>query len=97
MVTPLRGTGKDGHTMKRRILLVTLTLVLSFGLRVWLNGSPLTPQRESLAGFPKQAGAWTMIKEDVLDESISGVLQADESLRLVEARARAGPQAVERP
>jgi EpsI family protein len=64
--------------MNRRVLVVAITLVLSFGLRIWLSATPLTPKRESLAGFPKQAGAWTMVGETALDESIAGVLKADD-------------------
>src|SRR6185436_7630458 len=64
--------------MRRRIVLVTITLVLSFGLRMWLSGAPATPDRENLAGFPKQAGSWTMIKEDLISDSVSGVLEADD-------------------
>jgi hypothetical protein len=51
--------------MSRRVILVTITLMLSFGLRTWLNGVPLTPKRETLAGFPKQIGSWTMIWEQM--------------------------------
>jgi EpsI family protein len=64
--------------MNRRVLVVTITLVLSFSLRVWLSAVPVIPARESLANFPKQAGPWTMVREDVLDEDTSRVLNADD-------------------
>src|SRR5215813_8736498 len=78
VVAPLRRTGKNGYTMRRRIALVTITLVFSFGLRVLLNGAPSIPNRESLANFPKQAGSWTMTREDELSDEVSRVLQADD-------------------
>jgi EpsI family protein len=64
--------------MNRRVLVVTVTLVLSFGLRVWLSAAPISPQRESLAAFPKQAGPWTMAKETAIDDATAGVLKADD-------------------
>ena len=66
--------------MNRRILLVSITLVLSFGLRMWVSAAPAVPHRESLASFPTQIGPWTMLKEDKLSEAISGVLRADDSV-----------------
>ena len=64
--------------MNRRGLVVTVTLVLSFGLRIWLTAVPETPRRDSLDNFPKQAGPWTMVREDVLDSATSDVLNADD-------------------
>jgi EpsI family protein len=64
--------------MNRRVLVVTITLVLSFGLRVWLSATPLSPTRESLAAFPKQTGPWTMIGETKIDDATAEVLKADD-------------------
>jgi EpsI family protein len=64
--------------MNRRVLAVTITLVLSFGLRVWLSATPLSPKRESLAAFPKQAGPWTMVGETRIDDATADVLKADD-------------------
>jgi EpsI family protein len=64
--------------MNRRVIVVTITLVLSFGLRVWLSATPLSPKREGLAAFPKQAGPWTMVGETTIDDATAGVLKADD-------------------
>ena len=64
--------------MNYRRVLVTMTLILSFGLRVWLSGAPVAPKREGLGNFPKQAGAWTMVQENSLDDETSRVLEADD-------------------
>jgi len=64
--------------MNRKILVVTVTLVLSFGLRVWLSAAPFSPKRESLAAFPKQAGPWTMVGETKIDADTADVLKADD-------------------
>jgi len=58
--------------------MVTVTLVLSFGLRIWLTATPEIPRRDTLADFPKQMGPWTMVREDVLDNATSDVLNADD-------------------
>ena len=65
--------------MTRRIILVSIVLALSFGLRVWVNAAvPPTPSRESLGNFPKQVGSWSMTHEEQLGDSIAGVLRADD-------------------
>ena len=66
--------------MNRRVLIVTVTLILSFGLRIWLSATPISPKRESLAAFPKQAGPWTMVRETAIDDETAGVLKADDYL-----------------
>jgi EpsI family protein len=64
--------------MNFRIVLVTMTLLLSFGLRVWLNVVPTLPKRQNLASFPRQAGSWSMAREGVLDDLTAEVLKADD-------------------
>jgi EpsI family protein len=64
--------------MNLRIALVTVTLVLSFALRGWLSAAADPPHRENLANFPQDAGTWTMVSEEVLDEETAGVLKADD-------------------
>jgi len=64
--------------MNRRVLVVTIALVLSFSLRVWLSANALSPERETLAEFPKQAGLWSMIGESTIDDATAGVLKADD-------------------
>jgi len=66
--------------MNRRVLVVTVTLILSFGLRIWLSATPISPKRESLAAFPKQAGPWAMVRETAIDDETAGVLKADDYL-----------------
>ena len=64
--------------MTRRIIIVSLTLMLSFGLRMWVSAAPLVPKRESLATFPQQVGPWTMVRENILSDPLTGVLKADD-------------------
>lgn len=64
--------------MTKRVLIVSIVLVLSFGLRMWVSAAPAPPPRESLANFPKQIGEWKMTGEETLDEPIEGVLRADD-------------------
>jgi EpsI family protein len=65
--------------MTRRILLVSIVLVLSFGLRMWVNAAvPSMPVRENLGTFPKQVGNWTMSHDEKLQDNIAGVLKADD-------------------
>jgi EpsI family protein len=65
--------------MMRRIFLVSIVLLLSFSLRMWVNAAPPpNPKRESLATFPKQLDSWKMVGEAELSDSIAGVLRADD-------------------
>jgi EpsI family protein len=65
--------------MTRRIILVSIVLVLSFSLRMWVNAAvPPSPSREGLGNFPKQVGSWTMTHDEQLGDSIAGVLRADD-------------------
>src|ERR1044072_8179208 len=66
--------------MNRRILIVTVTLISSFGLRLWSNNTKLVLDRDRLANFPRQAGAWAMTREGTLDEESEIVLKADDYL-----------------
>ena len=64
--------------MTKRIFIVSILLVLTFGVRMWVSAAPAPPPRENLAGFPKQLGDWKMTGEETLDEPIQGVLKADD-------------------
>jgi EpsI family protein len=65
--------------MRTRVLLVTIVLVASFGLRAWVTtADPVSPQRDSFVTFPRQAGKWAMVREEVLDQETTNVLKADE-------------------
>lgn len=64
--------------MNKKIIIVSATLVLFLGLRIWVSATPPPPARESLSSFPKQFGEWTMLQEQVLDAKIGGVLAADD-------------------
>lgn len=64
--------------MSRRIILVSLTLVLCFGLRVWVSAAPTIPPRESLSAFPREFAGYHTVGEQTLDDSIAGVLKADD-------------------
>ncbi|HUS18594.1 MAG TPA: EpsI family protein [Terriglobales bacterium] len=64
--------------MTKRIIIVSITLVLSFGLRMWVNAAPLTPKRESLTSFPAKIDSWQMVGEQSLSDPITGVLKADD-------------------
>jgi len=64
--------------VNRRIVLIAMTLLLSFGLLGWLSVIPPNPKRDNLSTLPKQAGAWQMVREDVLDAETAKVLKADD-------------------
>lgn len=64
--------------MTRRIILVSLTLVFSFGLKMWVNAAPSLPPRASLAGFPQEIAGYRGVGDQVLDDRIGGVLKADD-------------------
>jgi len=65
--------------MTRRILAVSIALVLSFALRTWVDASAsASPARENLSSFPKQVDSWKMVQEEELSDSIAGVLKADD-------------------
>jgi EpsI family protein len=66
--------------MNRRITLIAITLILCFGLRIWLSAVPTLPRREQFSTFPKQAGSWIMAREDTVDDATASVLQADDYL-----------------
>lgn len=64
--------------MTRRIILVTLVLACSFGLKVWVSAAPSIPQRQSLSEFPKDFAGYRMVGEQAMDDRIAGVLKADD-------------------
>ena len=64
--------------MNRRIVLIAMTLLVSLGLLGWLSVVPPNPKRDDLANLPKQAGAWQVVREDVLDAETAKVLKADD-------------------
>ena len=75
-VSPYRG-----GTLSRRIVIPSAILLLSFGLRIWLGATPVTPARQSLADFPTKLGDWTMLRSDVIDPGTLGILKPDDYLQ----------------
>lgn len=78
-------------SMTRRIIIVSLTLVFSFGLKTWVNATPPAPSRESLKGFPREIAEFRGGADEILDDRIGGVLKADDYI-LRSYRASHGPQ-----
>jgi EpsI family protein len=64
--------------MNRRVVLIAITLLVSFGLLRWLSTVSPNPKRDNLSSLPKQAGGWAMVREDVLDDETAKVLKADD-------------------
>jgi len=64
--------------MNRRVSILAAIVALSFGLRVWLTAAPITPPRQSLAGFPQSLGGWEMVAESSMSGRLEGVLAADD-------------------
>ena len=63
--------------MNRRLMIPSAILLLSFGLRVWLGATPVTPVRQPLADFPRQLGNWQMLRDDKIDSDTLAVLKTD--------------------
>ena len=66
--------------MNRRLLMVTATIVLGFGLRLWLAAAPVIPPRRPLAEFPRQLGNWKAVSDGAMDADTLAVLKADDYL-----------------
>jgi len=66
--------------VSRRILVPTIVLLMSFGLRVWLAATPAVPLRQPLADFPNQLESWELVRSETFDDSTLGVLKADDYL-----------------
>jgi exosortase D (VPLPA-CTERM-specific) len=63
-----------------RLLILTGIVALSFGVRLWLGGAPVIPQRQALADFPRRLGPWELAREGSMSGSLEGVLAADDYL-----------------
>jgi EpsI family protein len=61
-----------------RVLPLTVSLLLSFGLRLWLNSAPVIPDRQPLANFPRHLGQWELANDGSISERLEPVLGADE-------------------
>lgn len=61
-----------------RVFLVTASLLVSFGLRVWLGATPVIPSFQPLADFPRQIGQWELAYQESIPARLESVLDADE-------------------
>jgi EpsI family protein len=61
-----------------RVLPLTASLLLTFGLRLWLTSTPVIPSRQPLANFPPHLGKWELAYEGSLSERLEPVLGADD-------------------
>jgi EpsI family protein len=63
-----------------RVLLLTASLFLSLGLRLWLTSAPVIPGRQPLANFPPHIGQWELASEGSISARLEPVLGADDYL-----------------
>ena len=63
-----------------RTLILIVSLLLSFVLRVWLAATPIVPVRQPLADFPHHLGQWELAQEGSISARLEPVLGADDYL-----------------
>ena len=63
-----------------RVLLLTASLLLTLGLRLWLTSAPVIPGRQPLANFPLHIGQWELASEGSISARLQPVLGADDYL-----------------
>lgn len=66
--------------MTRRLLIVTCALLVTLGLRSWLGAAAPVCLHHPLVGFPDRLGAWSLTREERIDNETLGVLKADDYL-----------------
>jgi EpsI family protein len=63
-----------------RVFPLTASLLLSFGLRLWLTSTPVIPARQPLGEFPRHLGKWEFASEGSISARLEPVLGADDYL-----------------
>ncbi|MGH9476780.1 MAG: exosortase C-terminal domain/associated protein EpsI [Terriglobales bacterium] len=88
--------------MRQRLLLITVVLLATFGVRSWLGAPPRVPRRLPLADFPtmlpvhasagaaETGSAWNRVRSEQLDANTMSVLKANDYL-LDDYRLHGGP------
>ena len=66
--------------MNRRLLMVTVIVVLGLVLRVWLAATPVIPPHRPLAEFPRQLDDWEALNDETIDADTLAVLKANDYL-----------------
>jgi EpsI family protein len=66
--------------MNRRIITLSVVLLLSFGARAWLSAAPRIAQHEPLSRFPTELGPYAMRSSQTITEEVQRVLHADDYL-----------------
>jgi len=63
---------------QKRLLLISLFLLLTLGVRAYVSGAPRTVAHIPLDTFPQQLADWRLTGESKISESVAGVLRADD-------------------
>lgn len=68
----------------RKLIVITVVLAASLGLRGWLSAAPDVPPRQALSNFPARLtgpqGDWTMVSQERVAPDVLSVLKADDYL-----------------
>jgi len=63
---------------RRHWLVLALILLVTFGVKERLGGSPIVPLRQPLSQFPAVVGPWRLVSQSDLSSDVLGVLKADD-------------------
>lgn len=69
----MKGIGKKAW-------LVAVLLLLGAGVRAWVSVPPQERPRKDFSSFPTQLGGWTQRGVYAMDDEVSGVLKADDTV-----------------
>lgn len=70
--------------MTRKLIVITVVLAATLGLRTWLAAAPEVPTRLPLADFPSKIsspqGPWSLVSQERVTPDVLSVLKADDYL-----------------
>ncbi|MCU1286126.1 MAG: uncharacterized protein JWO13_2476 [Acidobacteriales bacterium] len=66
--------------LNNRLIVISVLLLLTFGMRTWANVAPTIPDRKAFKDFPDALGEWKLSSTATLTESIEKILLADDYL-----------------
>lgn len=64
--------------ISKRIVLICIVLIATFGVRTWLSATPKLPSHRSFAEFPQELGDYRLIESRSIDSDVQAVLKADD-------------------
>jgi EpsI family protein len=64
--------------MSKRIIVICVVLVATFGVRTWLSATPKPATHRSFAEFPQQLGDYRLVQSQSIDSDVQAVLKADD-------------------